>query len=174
LSGNVCVFAPNVATFIKTPTFAIQVIVETVSFIYYLIVFFLQPQYDQWQILHVIGRNFNISSVNQFGKRMVSLLKTKFLHSNYGHGAFVDSCAHHCTSCSDKDEDSWAGPHIISSISAPPSVGNDLIGVNQANAFATWFQSSLATKNESSLSSRLFTQDFSFPCDKCCMCRVYH
>ena len=30
----------------------------------------MQPQYDQWQIRHVIGRDFNTSAVNEFGARL--------------------------------------------------------------------------------------------------------
>eukprot|EP01038_Epipyxis_sp_PR26KG_P004243 gene4243-6022_t len=109
-----CFFADNAALFIKTPLFAVQ------------------PQYDQWQILHVIGGDNNQLLVNEFGHNLTSSLQ-KSLLVNSDHGAFIDSCSHHCTSCSVSNENSWHGSNIRS------SVGNK----SEATAFSTWYLNSL-------------------------------
>eukprot|EP01032_Pedospumella_encystans_P021764 gene21764-24680_t len=82
-----CVFAANLAPHIKTP------------------MFLLQPQYDYWQILHIFSQAYTAPEVNAYGRNLVSQLKVSLFHEAHpGHGVFIDSCAHHCTSCSDETE----------------------------------------------------------------------
>ena len=92
-----CVFAANLAPHIKTP------------------MFLLQPQYDYWQILHIFSQAYTAPEVNAYGRNLVSQLKVSLFHAAHpGHGVFIDSCAHHCTSCSDDTENTWSGNHVRS------------------------------------------------------------
>mmetsp|Transcript_28054 Transcript_28054/g.39956 ORF Transcript_28054/g.39956 Transcript_28054/m.39956 type:complete len:496 (+) Transcript_28054:21-1508(+) len=148
-----CVFAEHVARFIQTPTFA------------------LQPQYDQWQIIHVIGKNYSNEEVNEFGAKIVSKLKSQLLESSSLHGAFVDSCGHHCTSCSDKGENVWHGDHIQSTLDYHQNKK-----YTAAEAFSSWYAYSMKKPEPLTRNwpQRFFMQNFSFPCTSCCLCRVYH
>eukprot|EP01036_Dinobryon_divergens_P030350 gene30350-39579_t len=67
--------------------------------------------------------------------------------------------------CSVGAENVWAGPHIHST-----SHSQDM---NPAKSFGTWFEQSVSERHPD-LSERLFYQNMSFPCDSCCLCRVYH
>lgn len=104
ISGNLsfgvesnCVFAAHLAPHIKTP------------------MFLLQPQYDYWQILHIFSQAYTSAEVNAYGRNLVSKLKISLFHTKHpGHGVFIDSCAHHCTSCSDETENTWSGNFVRS------------------------------------------------------------
>ncbi len=124
--------------------------------------------------MHVLSKNFTSALVNEFGARLTKSLRSTLLYSdkpNPGHGAFVESCTHHCTSCSNKREDSWNGPSIVSSVEK----------VNEATAFAAWYRKSLggsgATSSGSSAvatnNTNFYFQDRAFPCYDCCVCRIY-
>ena len=68
----------------------------------------------------------------------------RVLSSKPYHGAFIESCTHHCTSCSSTGEDSWNGPRIKST-RGPDTVSAIEAGVGsgvftEANAFSQWFQ----------------------------------
>ena len=57
----------------------------------------MQPQYDQWQILHVIGRNYNTSAVNAFGAR----IGIPYIHTYiYTYPAYIHTtCMHTYSLC---------------------------------------------------------------------------
>lgn len=94
-----CIFAVNLLPHINTPMFV------------------LQPRFDQWQILHIFTQRYTAGGVNAFGQRLLDSLQPSLFHkANPGHGAFVDSCTHHCTGCSDNSENPWSGDHIRSTI----------------------------------------------------------
>lgn len=159
-----CIFADHLIRFIKTPLFA------------------LQPRYDQWQLHHVIGSNYK-SVIAEFGKNITNIV-VKHLLSNTHNGAFVDSCAHHCTSCSANGEDSWNGPRVAVELLSER--------INPAKAYARWYNATtevmtaavlaresklLRPINTQSIATSdpakyLFMQQGSFPCDTCCFCRA--
>ena len=82
----------------------------------------------QWQLWHVVGKPFNYSVVNRYGARLQGLLEARLLR-NPQHGAFIDACTHHCTSCSAPGEDSWHGKHIKSTQEQ----------ITPAEAFKRWY-----------------------------------
>jgi hypothetical protein len=90
-----CVFAENVGKFISTP------------------LFYIQSQYDSWQLKHVLGKHSNISLVNEFGNKVksifIDLMGSKDKNKNTQNSGFLDSCVHHCMSCSKNYENIWAG-----------------------------------------------------------------
>lgn len=133
--------------------------------------------------------------MNEFGKKLSSDLIKGFHYQkattvnhgnelvtvdNPGHGSFIESCAHHCTSCS-VEEDTWSGNKFLS---ASPDK------VTPAIAIKTWYKASIPSYNFSHLmthpivnstagnsllvpkNSMLFLQDFPFPCHSCCKCTV--
>lgn len=132
---SLCMFAENFVQYITTP------------------IFFLQPQYDSWQLLHVLGKASNVSLVNEFGKRIKSTVKNFVYDSknvkDIRNAAFIDSCVHHCYDGFDKF---WMG----NTTSKPGSRFKDV--------FSNWLypQASVAA------SSSLVIQDFNYPCLKCC------
>lgn len=117
--GADCVFAATVGRFLRTPVFS------------------LQPQYDSWQLLHVLAKAFTIPQANAFGALVQhQLIETFFPHkipqlsadtsphnnasssdrippatttasSVPRHGAYIESCAHHCFGCSSGGIDTW-------------------------------------------------------------------
>lgn len=106
------------------------------------------------------------------GMNLTKTVSNLFLGKNKMHGAFVDSCTHHCTSCSHAGEDSWNGERIKSTEE-----------VTAATAFAVWYQKSfpLTVYSGANLTtglsvsmpkSRMFLQDKPYPCDDCCICRL--
>lgn len=142
-----CIFAQNLAPHIETPLFA------------------LQPRFDQWQIWHVIGKPYNVSVVNEFGTTLLSLLKERLLESHtkaFKHGAFVDSCTHHCTSCSAPGEDSWSGINIKSTHQK----------INEATAFSRWYTDSHNTLNDHTTTLHYYIQEAPYPCNDCCLCHA--
>ena len=145
-SESACMFAAHTVSHIRTP------------------MFLLQPQYDQWQILHIYGREYTPEAVNAYGRELVASLKQTLFHNRHpGHGAFVDSCSHHCTSCSDSTENTWSGSRIRSTIPTVPNPAaaspNDTAqGIspsltakadwNEAEAFHVWYANSLQIHKE--------------------------
>ena len=75
-----------------------------------------------------MGKPFNYSVVNRYGTRLQGLLEARLLR-NPQHGAFIDGCTHHCTSCSAPGEDSWNGKHIKSTQEQ----------ITPAEAFRRWY-----------------------------------
>ena len=111
-----CIFPQHLAPTIRTPLFA------------------KQPKYDQWQIWHVVGKPSNSTLINEFGSSLLSQLRTHLL-ANPRHAAFVDSCTHHCTSCSSPGEDSWNGESIRST---SPGVRSSANGMTASDLFQKW------------------------------------
>jgi hypothetical protein len=160
-----CIFAANLVPHIQTP------------------MFLLQPQYDQWQILHIYSQAYTAEGVNAYGQALVrSLTSTLFHAAHPGHGVFLDSCSHHCTSCSDHTENSWSGPRVMALVSATQlanatSTAGGLVQVGQAEAFHTWYQNSLtgavATARAAPQTGlNWFFQNRTYPCADCCKCSV--
>jgi hypothetical protein len=123
-----CMFAPYLAPHVRTPLFAVQ------------------PKFDQWQLWHVVGKPFNFSVVNRYGARLQGLLEARLLR-NQQHGAFVDGCTHHCTSCSAPGEDSWNGQHVKSTAEQ----------ITPAEAFRRWYGRSLGGSSGGGSGSRSAT-----------------
>jgi hypothetical protein len=110
--GVNCVFAKTLAPFLQTPIFSIQ------------------PQYDSWQLLHVLSKNFSAQQGQDFGQRLQRDMRQAFAPSaastaaaataataaaagSRRHGLYIESCAHHCFGCNpDVNEDAWNGAHI--------------------------------------------------------------
>lgn len=134
-----CVFAAHLVPHIKTP------------------LFLLQPQYDYWQILHIFSQAYTSPEVNTYGRGVVKKLKMSLFHAQHpGHGVFIDSCAHHCTSCSDETENTWSGNHIRSTISMNMSVvsADGALGQKLAEVVAE-SKADVTASQESSLRRRL-------------------
>jgi hypothetical protein len=129
-----CIFAEYLAPHIVTPLFA------------------LQPQHDHWQIWHILGKPFLIDLVNEFGRNLTAKLKNTLL-KNPRHGAYVDSCIHHCTKCSTSDH-MWEG-----------DIKSD-DGLTESAAFERWY------KSGDNSSQQYFIQDRKYPCHDCCSCKI--
>lgn len=149
-----CIFPKYIVPYIETP------------------IFIVQPQYDQWQIWHVIGNPALNDLINQIGNQTVYELKHSVLNKPQ-HGAFFDACIHHCTSCSVNTEDSWNGGAVISSKEK----------LTPAIAFAKWYndenidklvnsKSRLLVSNDTIVrSTHVYQQAKLYPCFDCCACR---
>jgi hypothetical protein len=167
-----CVFAANLAPHIKTPLFLIQ------------------PRFDSWQILHIYTQNYTAAGVNAYGARLVNALQQALLYpGNPGHGVFVDSCSHHCTSCSTSTENTWSGKNVLSTSSYS---GNSGTSLTVADAFSRWYNHMLEARPPTAGASpsppttpaaaaaqppvldkySWFIQDRPYPCSDCCMCSV--
>lgn len=152
-----CIFAEHLAPVIQTPLFT------------------KQPKYDQWQIWHVVGKPNNVSLVNSFGSDLVARLKSRLL-GNPRHGAFIDSCTHHCTSCSSPGEDSWNGD-AIRSTGASRSLKD---GWTASDTFDHWLAKERRTQFSSEGSAVadadkgvvFAMQDRQYPCTDCCKCHA--
>eukprot|EP01039_Chlorochromonas_danica_P006536 gene6536-7209_t len=86
----------------------------------------IPSQYDHWQINHIYG-----------GER-----------NDAGHGVFIESCAHHCVSCSDSHEDTWNGKHIVASIYLNTSSSSSSYPIDRSlyspgEAFKAWYARSI-------------------------------
>jgi hypothetical protein len=155
-----CVFARNLVPHIRTP------------------MFLLQPQYDQWQILHIFSQNYTAEEVNAYGRTLLQSLKPTLFHATHpGHGAFVDSCSHHCTSCSDPSENTWSGSAVRSTINVTPVSASAKADWNEAEAFQVWYANSLLPARSGKATSiqpgvNWFFQDRPYPCSDCCKCSV--
>lgn len=85
-------------------------------------------------MVHILSRNASNRSINQFGQKLTNqMMETVFYPDNPGHGGFIESCAHHCFSCSDSQENLWTGSHMISTQEK----------FNYAQSFAAWYLNSL-------------------------------
>ena len=71
--------------------------------------------------------------MNPFGQNVTRMVIERVLASQPYHGAFIESCTHHCTSCSSGGEDSWNGPRIKSTRSP------DQVAYTEAAAFQRWY-----------------------------------
>ena len=79
-------------------------------------------EYDSWQIANVCRDcHDNASGIAAFAAALVTTLNASLLASSPAHGAFVDSCYHHCAYTQ------WTGMRV------PPTVDG---GVSLADAFA--------------------------------------
>lgn len=67
--------------------------------------------------------------INEIGRNITEALVTRLQGTHPYHGVFIDSCAHHCTGCSNPQENSWNGQHIVSTKES----------VTPATAFERWF-----------------------------------
>jgi hypothetical protein len=72
-----CMFAENIMEYIHTPVFA------------------LQSRFDSWQIDNDL-QSHDTDMINAWGNRLIQVLFAKLLFKDIKHGAFVDSCLHHC------------------------------------------------------------------------------
>lgn len=173
---SACIFAANLVPHIRTP------------------MFLLQPQYDQWQVLHIYSQAYTAMGVNAYGRALVASLTDTLFHAAHpGHGVFLDSCSHHCTSCSDHSENSWSGPRVtatlegaqwLNSSSPSPAASSALVGlvtgnarVNEAQAFHLWYENSLRAVVETASAPpqpgvNWFFQNRTYPCADCCKCSV--
>jgi O-palmitoleoyl-L-serine hydrolase len=164
-----CVFAENVAKFLRTAVFS------------------LQPQYDSWQLLHILGKHFNESGANMLGKLVANKLYSSMFidHSKQEknsesfsdaersftltqqHGAFIDSCSHHCFGCSTQGEDTWNGHKIVDTFQGR-------IGISPAKAFDEWYTWTLTGKPPAAAENYrpFYWQNASYPCSHCCQCSV--
>lgn len=72
-------------------------------------------------------------------------------------------------------EDVWNGYRIHSAVNS-----NAASQLNPAEAFRLWFLDSVEAENKRgtgqylAISKRFFIQNETFPCDDCCLCRVFH
>lgn len=212
---NQCIFTQNLAPFVSTPIFALQVQFSFDDLLYrqfmsyytfpnylswklYFIFLYNQPRYDQWQLWHVIGLS-DAAYINPFGRNVTRMVVERILNSKPYHGAFIESCTHHCTSCSSTGEDSWNGPRIKSTRSP------DQAAHTEASAFQRWYndlqsdsklrkflygfengevgsnvngfinqsqskQSSGDGKIDLSVYRHAYIQDGKYPCHTCCYC----
>ena len=142
-----CIFAQVAAQHLETPTFA------------------LQSAYDSWQLANeMLDRN--ASHLNEAANAYGALLRAAMnesLLADSKHGAFLESCEHHCFK--------WGSIAIDGDV--------------QAAAFQTWYdgngnstirlstsaspgQFNAPTTNAPLTDKRLWVQDDEYPCDVCC------
>lgn len=137
--------------------------------------------------------------INPFGRNVTRMVVERVLASKPYHGAFIESCTHHCTSCSSSGEDSWNGPRIKSTrspdqgayteavafqrwytdLQSDPSFRKYLYGSDSGIGSAQGASVSLTAKVQS-LNSRgqidlssyrhAYMQDGKYPCHNCCYC----
>lgn len=121
-----CIFAEHVSPTLATATFP------------------LQSEYDAWQVGNeLFVKSDNASAINPYGALLVSRLEADLLGAspNPGHGAFLDSCFHHCGE--------WGSIKID--------------GQEQAGAFAEWY-AALGTAG----AKKEWKQGKAYPCAACC------
>jgi len=133
-----CIFAQHTLPYIKTP------------------IFMLQSQYDSWQSTFVAGacngwppHNCNTTIMNKFGKNLTTVMKNLLL-SNPKHGAFLDSCQHHCGAGGPPAGGNWGQSKI----------DGDLQGV----ALKKWYE----LGSEALPNKGFYNQDQTYPCANCC------
>jgi len=77
----------------------------------------MQSQYDSWQLRHVLGKRSNVSSVNDFGAKIKAIVKSLVssaaVNGTTQHGAYLNSCEHHCMSCAFTDDNVWNSKEFI-------------------------------------------------------------
>ena len=117
-----CIFAQESAKHLATPTFA------------------LQSAYDTWQLANEMapGAEKDAAAVNAYGSRVRHALAATLL-ADSRHGAFIESCAHHCFAWGEIRAD----------------------GAVQADAFAAWWRSHGRSKS-------VWNQTVPYPCTACC------
>jgi len=71
-----CILAEHTSPYIQTP------------------LFHLQPKFDAWQAICILGEN-DTKSVNDYGNMLEDRLQKSSLQ-NKNNGVFLDSCYHHC------------------------------------------------------------------------------
>lgn len=126
----------------------------SITFIVYTLINKLKPRFDHWQLWHILGKPFELALVNAFGNNITKLVRETLLR-NPKHGAFIDSCIHHCTKCSTVDE-MWHG-----------KIKSTAEKFTEAEAFRFWYMDSKGEK------SMTFFQDGDYPCHDCCQCRIW-
>jgi hypothetical protein len=74
-----CIFAEHVSATLRTPTFA------------------LQGKYDEWQVRNIAGivQTNDTAGINAYGSILSQRIGDNLLNQPQ-HGAFLDSCYHHC------------------------------------------------------------------------------
>ena len=74
-----CVFAQNIAKFVKVKMFA------------------LQGRYDSWQLTHELCLQNNDTASNGYGYNLTVNMMKNYIETNESlHFAYLDSCYHHC------------------------------------------------------------------------------
>ena len=106
----------------------------------------LQSEYDEWQIGWVLPPNPSPSLIQEMGNNITSRLMNNLL-GNAIHGAFLDSCDHHCGG--------W------------DSIG--IAGKTQSTAFPIWYAN---VGNSSPDDQRLWIAGQAYPCASCCSDKV--
>ena len=111
-------------------------------------IFALQSAFDSWQVANEMasGQNTSNASVNAYGEIVRRRLRGTLLAAPR-HGAFIDSCSHHC----------FAWGHI------------SIRGSVQAKAHSLWYYNqSTAGARHGALQYRVWEQADAFPCEACC------
>ncbi len=153
-----CVFAANLAPFIKTP------------------MFHMQSRFDRWQLQHIAGKNYNVTTANIYGGILAETMKKTIItnHEAGNQGVFIDSCLHHCTVCWQGHDDLWSGNSI--------RANNMETEVNMANAFTEWYSGTrtrhfnkqknggVNVSNNNS-PAYFYFQSGEYPCKNCCQCQ---
>ena len=120
-----CIFAEVAAASLATPTFA------------------LQGKYDSWQLVGDADLPVNdTAGVNAWGALVSARLRASLLAAPQ-HGAFLDSCLHHCGG--------FDAFHVD--------------GFTQATAHAAWYAAGAAPRRA------LYNQSEGYPCAACCTAR---
>lgn len=117
-----CQFAEHSSRYLHTPTFA------------------LQSEYDSWQVANILGST-DAATINAFGANLTKRLFTNLLWAPQ-HGAFLDSCSHHCGG--------WL----------PTTINGD----TQATAFSKFWDAIGVDDG----SSHVWVQGQVYPCPACC------
>ena len=147
--------------------------------------------YDQWQIWNVIGNPNNNTLINNLGKQIKYEIINNLLINKIQNGIFLDSCIHHCTSCSVADEDSWNGLTVKSTKYSNKSLINNekyesISGLTPAKVFQIWYKDDYSSDNnnyydsnskhslKNNINRHFYIQDFSYPCYDCCKCRAQY
>ena len=136
--GSKCMFGETLGKYVQTPMFV------------------LQSKYDSWQIQHVSGQRNNKEAVNRLGSILQSSIVNIVNNSNARHGAHIDSCVHHCSTCS-QSMLVWNNKESKE--------------ISERKAFEQWFES---TSIRDSWRPRelqtpiLVLLDSPYPCEECC------
>lgn len=133
--GHKCLFAPNYIPYVKTPVFAVNSKYDASM---------ADGTYDNGNLVYNCTEYTRIScdtaSVNTFGMYITSSMEKLLLPP---HGAFLDSCYHHCTA--------GAPPYMIG-------------GIHAGQAMASWYNKG----SESQPNHGFWDRAAPFPCDSCC------
>ena len=138
--GNKCMFGETVGKYVQTP------------------MFILQSKYDSWQIQHVTGKKKDVEAINKLGSILQSSIENIVNKSYSRHGAHVDSCVHHCSTCS-KSLFVWNN--------------KETTVTSERQAFEKWFHLTSSNSSEfkdeqSHVTSNLVLLDSPYPCKECC------